>query len=225
MSSHGASWNFVPLKVGRDDDGRPSAPAGHAHCVLSARPTCAPTPKGMARLGIEPDSLIGALVSECGFDPFERDDGMHPEGPGLRPRSAAYNDTCASKGYEGDNPWEEWANSGRGRRRQRAVGLVPEKRRPARAHARPDSETPYLTGAAIDFIDAAGDQPWCCHLSATSSRTGPTSCPNPMPACSARSTCCRHGVRGRARPASRLRRLQQHRVSRSLLARRGARAA
>ena len=37
--------------------------------------------EGMERLGIDPKSIIGVRVSECGFDPFDRDDGLHPRGP------------------------------------------------------------------------------------------------------------------------------------------------
>jgi hypothetical protein len=33
---------------------------------------------GMARMGIDPKSTIGVRISECGFDPYERDDGLHP---------------------------------------------------------------------------------------------------------------------------------------------------
>ena len=39
--------------------------------------------EGMARLGIDPESTIGALVSECGFEVFVRDDGInHSDYPG-----------------------------------------------------------------------------------------------------------------------------------------------
>ena len=41
----------------------------------SARPTCSRTREGMERLGIDPQSIIGVRVSECGFDPYDRDDG------------------------------------------------------------------------------------------------------------------------------------------------------
>jgi len=41
--------------------------------------------EGMARLGIDPDSIIGVRVAECGFEPYERDDGLHGMGPdGIR---------------------------------------------------------------------------------------------------------------------------------------------
>src|SRR5260370_30405582 len=39
---------------------------------------------GMKALGIAPDSIIGVHVAQCGFEPYERDDGLHPSG---RPRS------------------------------------------------------------------------------------------------------------------------------------------
>ena len=39
--------------------------------------------EGMARLGIEPESTIGALCKECGFEVFVRDDGLnHSDYPG-----------------------------------------------------------------------------------------------------------------------------------------------
>ena len=37
-------------------------------------------------------------------------------------------------------------------------------RKPARVREE-DSETPYMTGRAMDFIREAGDAPWCLHLS------------------------------------------------------------
>ena len=33
---------------------------------------------GMNRLGISKDTEIGLTVSEPGFEPYERDDGLHP---------------------------------------------------------------------------------------------------------------------------------------------------
>ena len=37
-----------------------------------------PDVEGMARLGINKDTEIGLIVSEPGFEPYERDDGLHP---------------------------------------------------------------------------------------------------------------------------------------------------
>lgn len=34
---------------------------------------------GMARLDIAPVSPLGGRISQCGFEPYERDDGLHPD--------------------------------------------------------------------------------------------------------------------------------------------------
>ena len=75
---------------GRRDDAR-RLPAAARACRprWSARRTCAPTREGMERLGIDPNSIIGVRVAECGFDPYERDDGLHARRPRRPLRSAA----------------------------------------------------------------------------------------------------------------------------------------
>ncbi|SHF18415.1 Sulfatase [Ruegeria intermedia] len=80
VQSHGASWNGIPLKVGELTMGDHLRKAG-MDCWLVGKTHMRADAEGMARLGLEPDSLIGARVAECGFDVFERDDGMRPEGP------------------------------------------------------------------------------------------------------------------------------------------------
>ena len=80
VHSHGASWNGIPLKVGELTMGDHLRKAGMG-CFLVGKTHMRADEEGMARLGLEPDSLIGARVSECGFDVFERNDGMLPEGP------------------------------------------------------------------------------------------------------------------------------------------------
>ena len=37
-----------------------------------------PDAEGMARLGINKDTEIGLIISEPGFEPYERDDDLHP---------------------------------------------------------------------------------------------------------------------------------------------------
>ncbi len=67
--------------------------------------------EGMQRLGIDPDSIIGVRVAECGFDPYERDDGLHAVGPDGRydPQVPRYNRYLNDKGAR-DVLWVPGAN-------------------------------------------------------------------------------------------------------------------
>ena len=107
--SHGSTWNGFPLRVGEPTLGDHLRPLG-VRTALVGKTHMTPDRDGMERLGIEPESVIGVRVSECGFDPFERDDGLHPSSD-YAP-DPAYNDYLRSLGYNAANPWEEWANSG-----------------------------------------------------------------------------------------------------------------
>lgn len=166
VHSHGASWNGIPLKVGEMTLGDHLRKAG-MDCYLVGKTHMRADEEGMARLGLEPDSLIGARVSECGFDVFERDDGMLPEGPegSYDPDGAKeYNKYLISKGYESDNPWHDFANSGLDEDGNVLSGWFLKNSREAANIAEEDSETPYLTGRGMAFME--GHQgPWCCHLS------------------------------------------------------------
>lgn len=166
VHSHGASWNNVPLKVGELTMGDHLRDLGMG-CWLVGKTHMKADAEGMRRLGLEPDSVIGARVSECGFDIFERDDGMRPEGPdGYYDAGGAlkYNEYLRTKGYEGDNPWHDHANSGIDDDGNVLSGwFLNNSDQPANIREE-DSETPYLTRRGMEFIAGAA-QPWCCHLS------------------------------------------------------------
>ncbi|MFD2740624.1 sulfatase-like hydrolase/transferase [Sulfitobacter aestuarii] len=162
VHAHGASWNFVPLKAGEMTIGDHLRPYGVKSVLIGKTHMRADT-SGMARLGIDPESSIGVRISECGFEPFERDDGIHPYS-GHDP-APPYNDYLRKADCPGENPWEEWANAAEGPDGELLSGwFLKYANRPARV---PDehSETPYITSRAMDFIDAAGDQPWVAHVS------------------------------------------------------------
>ena len=166
VQSHGASWNGVPLKVGEMTLGDYLRPLG-VQTVLVGKTHMRADREGMERLGIDPGSIIGVRVAECGFDPYERDDGLHGIGPDGRydPQVPRYNRYLNDKGYAGDNPWHDWANAAQGEGNRLASGwAMRHARKPARVREE-DSETPYMTGRAMDFIREAGDAPWCLHLS------------------------------------------------------------
>lgn len=167
VHSHGASWNNVPLKVGEWTMGDHLRDVGMG-CWLVGKTHMKADSEGMRRLGLAPDSIIGARVGECGFDIFERDDGMRPEGPdGFYDPGGAlkYNDYLRSKGYPGDNPWHDYANSAVDDDGTVLSGWFLENSDLAANIREEDSETPYLTRRGIDFMQAQGDRPWLCHLS------------------------------------------------------------
>ena len=166
VHSHGASWNGIPLKVGEMTMGDHLRKAGMG-CWLVGKTHMRADKEGMERLGLEPDSIIGARVAECGFDVFERDDGMLPEGPdgAYDPDGAKqYNIWLKQKGYDVDNPWHDFANSGLDAEGNVLSGWFLKHSPMAANIDEPDSETPYMTGRGIEFMEQH-DGPWCCHLS------------------------------------------------------------
>lgn len=167
VHSHGSTWNRVPLKVGERTMGEHLREAG-MDCYLVGKTHMLADEEGMARLGIPKDSIIGVRQAECGFDIFERDDGMRPEGPdGFYDDdgAASYNEWLREKGYEGDNPWHDYANSSRDEDGKILSGWFLKNARKAAHISEEDSETPYMTTRGIEFMEQAGDTPWCMHLS------------------------------------------------------------
>jgi arylsulfatase A-like enzyme len=166
VGSHGATWNGVPLKVGEATLGDYVRKLG-AQAVLVGKTHMIADTEGMERLGVDPRSIIGVRTSECGFDPFERDDGLHgvgPAGPYTDP-PARYQRWLNERGYPGDNPWHDWANAAQGEGGTLASGwAMRHARLPARVKEE-DSETPYMTRRAMEYIASAGDEPWVLHLS------------------------------------------------------------
>jgi arylsulfatase A-like enzyme len=162
MRSHGSHWNGWPLRVGEPTLGDHLKKIGVRN-VLVGKTHMAPDLEGLKALGIAPDSIIGVHVSECGFEPYERDDGLHPTGR-PRPRYDAY---LREQGFEAQNPWELWANSGEGADGSVQNGwLLVHADKTARVPEE-HSETPYMTRRAMDFITEAetDGRPWCLHLS------------------------------------------------------------
>ena len=162
MTSHGATWNNVPLAAGTWTLGDHLRPLG-LRVALAGKTHMAADRAGLARLGVAPDSREGVLAAECGFEPFVREDGLCPD-VGLDP-GAAYNAYLRSRGYGGNNPWHEWANSGEGPDGEVLSGWrLRNSVHPARVREE-DSETAWITDRAIDFIEAQGEERWCLHLS------------------------------------------------------------
>jgi arylsulfatase A-like enzyme len=162
MRSHGSHWNGWPLRVGEPTLGDHLKKIGVRN-VLVGKTHMTPDFEGMKMLGIAPDTIIGVHVAQCGFEPYERDDGLHPTGK-ARPKYDAY---LHQRGYNADNPWEHFANSGSADDGTLQNGWLLTHADKAARVAEEDSETPYMTRRAMDFITEAEDdgRPWCLHLS------------------------------------------------------------
>lgn len=164
VRTHGSTWNGVPLRIGEPTLGDHLREAG-MRAVLVGKTHMRADLEGMRRLGIDPDGIVGVLARECGFEPFERDDGLHPDGP--YDPDPAYDRYLRDLGYEAKNPWEEWANSAEGEDGGILDGwLLAHADKPARIPEE-HSETPYMTRRAMDFVrEAKADgRPWLMHLS------------------------------------------------------------
>ena len=163
-SSHGAQWNGFPLRVGEMTLGDHLREAG-MDCWLLGKTHMKADARGMARLGLSADSVIGARQAECGFDAWARDDGLWGMGPDgfYDEKRSPYNAYLTSKGYDGDNPWADYANAGVADGEIASGWMFRNADKPANIREE-DSETPWLTSEAIRFVDEATG-PWCAHVS------------------------------------------------------------
>ena len=164
VSSHGAQWNGFPLRVGEVTLGDHLREAG-MNCWLLGKTHMKADAKGMARLGLSPDSVIGARQADCGFDAWARDDGLWGTGPDgdYDQKRSPYNEYLKARGYDGDNPWADYANAGVDDGQIASGWMFMNADKPANIREE-DSETPWLTSETIRFIEAA-EGPWCAHVS------------------------------------------------------------
>ncbi len=164
VRSHGSTWNGFPLRVGEPTLGDHLREIG-VKCALVGKTHMTPDKEGMKRLGIEPESTIGALVSECGFEVFIRDDGTnHTDYPSRHGED--YDNYLREHGMDGDNPWEEWTNTAVGPGGELRSGWMLDNAPLAARVPKDHSETAWLTTRGIEFIEQQqGNQSWLCHLS------------------------------------------------------------
>lgn len=163
-SSHGAQWNGFPLRVGEQTLGDHLRNSG-MDCWLIGKTHMKADAAGMARLGLAPDSMIGARQAECGFDSWIRDDGLWAYGPDgyYDEKRSPYNEYLKSKGYDGENPWADYANAGISDDQIASGWMFRNADKPANIREE-DSETPWLTSETIAFMEQAKG-PWCAHVS------------------------------------------------------------
>ncbi|MEM7348077.1 MAG: sulfatase-like hydrolase/transferase [Chloroflexota bacterium] len=165
MTSHGSLWNQQPISPHHWTLGDYLRPHGY-RTVLVGKTHTPPDRESITRLGIDPDSVVGERLAHAGFEPFERDDGLHPDWIyyNIRP-NLRYNQYLREQGYDTENPWDRNANGTLDKDGSFGSGwYLRHNHEPANIREE-HSETPYMTSRAIDCIESLGDEPWCIHLS------------------------------------------------------------
>ena len=164
VSSHGVTWNGVPFPVGEWTMGDYLSRAGY-RVAVAGKTHIVPDRAGLERIGRPVTTPEGRLHGQGHIEPFDRDDGIHTDvflEHGPRPR---YSSWLQAQGYEGNNPWHDYANSVETPEGDVISGWqMRSAPYPARVPA-DHSETAYFTDRAMQFIEETGDRPWLLHLS------------------------------------------------------------
>jgi arylsulfatase A-like enzyme len=164
VSSHQVAWNAVPLPLEELTIGDYLRPAG-IRTALVGKTHATPNLDAISRLQVKPDTA--SQLSEVGFEPYFRHDGLFPHDPVFdeKRESAPYTHYLRDMGYDCLNPWHDWANAAEGDNGEILSGWqMRHSHLPARIPEQ-HSETVYTTQRAIDFMNEQGDQRWCLHLS------------------------------------------------------------
>ena len=158
VTSHGATWNRVPLSAAEYTLGdylrhadRTAALAGKTHVL--------PDDEALERYGIEIESDRGALLREGGFAVIDRYDGHTPPGP-----ESGYADYLRVRGYASDDPWTDFVIAVEDAGRVVSGWQMRNVHLPSRVREE-HSETAYMTDRALEWIRAQGERPWVLHLS------------------------------------------------------------
>ncbi|MFT5195802.1 MAG: arylsulfatase A-like enzyme [Candidatus Promineifilaceae bacterium] len=165
MFSNGTYWNFFPMRAGEWTIADYLRPHGYRTAVAGKLHT-KPDLENIKRLGIDPSSEVASNLHHGGFEPFDRDDGLHPDYLAFNVQPPIqYNAYLKEKGYDTPNPWQENANGSLDEDGNFVSGwYMRHNNKPANIEEE-HSETPYTTQRAIDCIESMGDTPWCVHLS------------------------------------------------------------
>lgn len=158
-STHGATWNRVPLSVGEVTMGE-YLRQHQLNLVLAGKTHVMPDHEGLARLNLDGGSELGQLLYKGGFEEIDRYDGHHE--PGLESGYPAY---LRHHGYVSDDPWTDFVISALNEKGEKVSGWYMRNARFPALVKEEHSETAYMTDQAIDFMSKQGDQPWVMHLS------------------------------------------------------------
>ena len=157
VSSHGATWNRVPLSLAEWTLGDYLREA-ELQLALIGKTHVMPDRAGIARLDLDDGEGIGQLLARGSFVEWLRHDGHHAE------PQAAYAEWLRAQGYVGDDPWTDWVIAVDTPEGPASGWHMRNVRHPARVRE-VHSETAFTVRQGIDFIRAQRDEPWALHLS------------------------------------------------------------
>jgi len=158
-TTHGATWNRVPLSVGEITMGE-YLRAQDLDLVLAGKTHIMPDHEGLARLHLDGGSELEQLLYQGGFNELDRYDGHHEPGD-----ESGYPAYLKSKGYHSDDPWTDFVISAINDQGEKVSGwYMRNARYPAAVHEK-HSETAYMTNQAIGYLKEQGERPWVMHLS------------------------------------------------------------
>ena len=163
MSSHGVMANEDATRLDELTIADYLRPLGY-RSALVGKADNRKSPAAMQALGIDLESEFARAAGCGGFEPFEHHEGLYPDGS--VPAQHGYTEYLRDLGYRGENPWQDYANSGEDSDGNiRSGWQLRNAVYPARV-AEPHSETVFITDRAIEFLDQHDPaQPWCLHLS------------------------------------------------------------
>ncbi len=158
VSSHGATWNRVPLSLAENTLGDYLRAAGR-DLTLIGKTHVMPDVHALKRFRLDGAHELGGLLARGSFAEVQRHDGHHAE-----PR-ARYAQWLRERGYASDDPWTDYVIAVTDDAGQVQNGWQMRNARfPARVKEE-HSETAYTTDLALDFIREKGQRPWALHLS------------------------------------------------------------
>ena len=163
LASHGALANADPLKLGELSLGDYLRELKY-RTVLVGKSEVRINQDALERIHIENSLDMRKSFVQGGFEYFDRLEGIYTNQ--IVPDDLAYSDYLLSKGYEGTNPWENWANSAFDEHGKKVSGWQMRNSNLPAAVSEEHSETAYTTDRALEFLSAVGkEDQWCLHLS------------------------------------------------------------
>ncbi len=160
LSSHGVMANADTTRLDEFTIGDYLRPLGYRSAVVGKADNRKDA-QMLAAFGMDAESEFARAAANGGFEPFEAHEGLLPGA-----QRNGYIEYLRQQGYEGDNPWRDFAvTTVDANDNLRSGWHMRNSVYPARV-AEQHSETTFTTSRAIDFLEQQDfDDTWCLFLS------------------------------------------------------------